>query len=81
MRGGLQDLPRVSVPLAELIGKTRDGRPRRISDFLSRREYRALPLSRELYGQAASPRLGTGSLGAETPRAGRWLRSAGWRAV
>jgi hypothetical protein len=52
----------VSVPLAELIGKTRDGRPRRISDFLSRREYRALPLSREFYGQAASSRLGAGSL-------------------
>jgi DNA-binding CsgD family transcriptional regulator len=38
-------------PILAYMRKTRDGRPYRISDFLSRREYHALPLYREFYGQ------------------------------
>ena len=33
------------------VRRTRDGRPRRISDFLSRAEYHRLPLYREFYGK------------------------------
>lgn len=38
-------------PVLAYTRRTRDGRPRRISDFLSRREYHQLPLYREFYGQ------------------------------
>jgi DNA-binding CsgD family transcriptional regulator len=38
-------------PVLAYVRRTRDGRPRRISDFLSRREYHQLPLYREFYGQ------------------------------
>lgn len=38
-------------PVLAYTRRTRDGRPRRISDFLSRSEYHALPLYREFYGQ------------------------------
>ena|GEM_PF-1298671 len=38
-------------PVLAYTRRTRDGRPRRISDFLSTREYHALPLYREFYGQ------------------------------
>ena len=38
-------------PVLAYVRKTRDGRPRRISDFLSRSEYHRLPLYRQFYGQ------------------------------
>ncbi len=38
-------------PVLAYVRRTRDGRPRRISDFLSRREYHSLRLYREFYGQ------------------------------
>ena len=38
-------------PVLAYVRRTRDGRPRRISDFLSRRDYHQLPLYREFYGQ------------------------------
>ncbi|MBS1678516.1 MAG: hypothetical protein JST08_14160 [Actinobacteria bacterium] len=38
-------------PILAYTRRTLDGRPRRISDFLSLREYHALPLYREFYGQ------------------------------
>ena len=38
-------------PVLAYVRKTRDGRPRRISDFLSRSDYHRLPLYRQFYGQ------------------------------
>jgi DNA-binding CsgD family transcriptional regulator len=38
-------------PVLDYTRRTRDGRPRRISDFLSREEYHRLRLYREFYGQ------------------------------
>ena len=38
-------------PVLAYMRRTRDGRPWRISDFLSRRQYHRLPLYREFYGQ------------------------------
>jgi DNA-binding CsgD family transcriptional regulator len=38
-------------PLLAYMRRTRDGRPRRISDFLSRAEYHRLPLYRKFYGR------------------------------
>lgn len=38
-------------PLLAYMRRTRDGRPRRISDFLTRAEYHRLPLYREFYGK------------------------------
>ncbi len=38
-------------PVLAHVRRTRDGRPRRISDFLSRAEYHRLRLYREFYGQ------------------------------
>ena len=41
-------------PVLAYMRRTRDGRPRRISDFLNRCEYHALPVYREFYGQIAA---------------------------
>jgi len=38
-------------PVLAYVRRTRDGRPRRISDFLTRSEYHRLPLYREFYGK------------------------------
>lgn len=38
-------------PLLSYMRRTRDGRPRRISDFLTRAEYHRLPLYREFYAK------------------------------
>jgi hypothetical protein len=38
-------------PVLDYVRRTRDGRPRRISDFLSRREYHSLSLYRDFYGK------------------------------
>lgn len=56
----LEVSPELAQTFAELSGenpvlahvrRTRDGRPRRISDFLGRAEYHRLPLYREFYGK------------------------------
>lgn len=38
-------------PVLSSMRRTRDGRPRRISDFLTRAEYHRLPVYREFYGK------------------------------
>ncbi len=38
-------------PVLDYMRRTRDGRPRRISDFLTRREFQRLPVYRDFYGQ------------------------------